>query len=160
MGRAQRIIALVLSILAASASSSGAQPPPPPPPNFPEFVSLLDNAYNSRNLAAYGSLFHTDVKVYVDGKLVASDRAGLLALIQSEFDQQLHVRTLAWAQGTQILAMENVFGCIPDHIDPHVFYHACPEARAVRYDIASDMKIEGVSILRAHSAWNMHVGSN
>ena len=137
-----------------------AQPPPPPPPNFPDFVRLLNDAYNSRNLAAYGRLFHQNVKVYVDGKLIAANRDELLARIKSEFDQSLHVRTLSWAQGSQILAMDEVWGCVPDRIDPKVFYHACPEARAVRYDIADDKKIDVVSILEAKQAWNVHEGIN
>lgn len=166
MRRARWIMAFALSLLMLSTSSLQAQPPAPNPPGFPEFVKLLDDAYTARNLKAYGDLFREDVKVYVDGTLVATDREGLLARIQSEFDQQLRVQTTAWAQGGgQILVLEAVIGCLPDHIDPKVAYHPCPEARAVRYDIEGGWqtkvwKIKSVTILRADEAHFFHVGSN
>lgn len=137
-----------------------AQPAPPPPPGFPEYVRLLDEFYNKRDISAYGSLFREDVKVFVDGSLVASDRALYLKRIQSEFLRNLTVSTLSWAQGSEILAMQSVNGCVPVRPDPLTIYHGCHWALAVRYDLANDHKIASVHILEAQGAWNIHPGSN
>lgn len=145
-----------LSALAVVPTASNAQPPPPPPPGFPDYVRLLSDAYNRRDSAAYGELFQEEVTVYVDGTLVASTRTEYLARIQSEFDANMHTRPLSWAQGSQIMVMEEVTGCIPVNPRPSVVYHGCTQARAVRYDLSGGHKIGAVHILRADRAWNIH----
>ena len=137
-----------------------AQPAPPPPPGFPEYVHLLDEFYNKRDISAYANLFREDVKVFVDGSQVASSRVQYLKRIKAEFERNLTVYTLSWAQGSEILAMQSVNGCVPVQPDPHTVYHGCHWALAVRYDLADDKKIASVHILEAERAWNMHPGSN
>ncbi|WP_267393941.1 MULTISPECIES: hypothetical protein [unclassified Sphingomonas] len=133
-----------------------AQLPPPPPPGFPDYVHLLDDAYNKQDIIAYGNLFREDVRVFVDGLLVASGRPLYLERIKAEFKRNLYVSTLSWAQGSQILTMQSVRGCIPEHPDPNTVYHGCGWAVAVRYDLAGDHKIAAVHILEAEQAWNIH----
>ena len=137
-----------------------AQPAPPPPPGFPEYVRLLDEFYNKRDISAYGNLFREDVKVFVDGSLVASGKISYLKRIQAEFRRNLTVSTLSWAQGSEILAMQSVHGCVPVWPDPHTNYHGCQWALAVRYDLADDHKIASVHILEAEGAWNIHPRPN
>ena len=158
MNRARWLPVLASTILFVFPAVLLAQPPPPPPPGFPDYVHLLDEAYNSRDLKAYANLFRQDVHVYVQGKLVASSRNELIARVRSEFEGNLHLRTLSWAQGGQILTMEEVIGCIPVQPDPNTVYHGCYKARAVRYDLADNHQIEAVYILEANNAWNMHAG--
>ena len=146
-----------LSSLAILPAALVAQPMPLPPPGFPDYVNLLSRAYNDRDLKAYGDLFREDVKVYSDGVPIASDRAAFLVRIESEFQRNLRVRPLSWAQGSQILVMEEIDGCVPSQPDPHTVYHVCSEARSIRYGLADDYRIKDVHILEADRAWNMHV---
>ena len=136
------------------------QPAPPPPPGFPENVRLLDEFYNKRDIAAFGNLFRDDVKVFVDGSLVADGRVIYLKRIEAEFQRNLTISTLSWAQGSEILAMQSVNGCVPVRPDPRTLYHGCHWAFAVRYDLADDNKIASVHILEAERAWNMHPRPN
>lgn len=117
-------------------------------------------ASNKRDIAAYGNMFREDVKVFVDGALVASGRPLYLDRIKTEFKRNLYVSTLSWAQGSQILVMQAVRGCIPEQPEPHTVYHGCGWAIAVRYDLADDHKISEVHILEAERAWNMHSTPN
>lgn len=151
---------LVMSASLVSSTSVFAQPAPPPPPGFRHYVHLLDNSYNKRDIEAYGSLFQDQVRVFVDGSLVASGRASYLIRIRAEFARNLHVSTTSWAQGSQILAMQVVSGCIPEHPDPNTLHHGCGWAMAVRYDLADDGKIASVHILEANQTWNMHPAPN
>ena len=151
-----RTICLLSLIVMLVPATSIAQPPPPPPPGMPDYHTLLQNSYNERRLDAYGDLFAVAVHVYAEGKLVAESRSELLARIKAEFDRNLHLSLLSWAQGNQLLIMEEVMGCIPANPSPNVVYHGCPGARAVRYDLGNDGKIIAVHILDAERAWNMH----
>lgn len=158
----KRLLASAVAIFAGvfSLNAAFAQPAPPPPPGFPDYVHVLDDAYNARNIPAYGDLFREDVRVFVDGSLVASGRASYLQRAQSEFRRNLHVSTFSWAQGSQILAMQAVSGCIPVRPDPNTVYHGCHWVIAVRYDLSDDHKIASVHILEAERAWNMHPTSD
>lgn len=147
--------ALALSAGLCSALSA-AQLPPPPPPGFPHYVQDLQRAFNDRSLDAYARLFDAKVQVFVDGTLVASDRAAYLKRIRSEFARNLVIRSMSWAQGSQILVMDQVIGCIPLKQVHGVYAHPCYQARAVRYDLGNDHKIAAVHILTAENAWNMH----
>ena len=123
---------------------------------MPDYIGLLERSFNERDIAAYASLFTENVTVFVDGSLVASDRASYMKIIQAEFDQNIHISTLSWAQGSQLLVMQMVSGCIPLHPNPGTIYHGCQWAIAARYDLASDGKMASVHILDARQAWNMH----
>jgi hypothetical protein len=155
MLRLSRLISSML-LLAATSGKLLAQPAPPPPPGMPAYVTLLEEAFNGRKLDAYAALFQQDVKVYRNGVLIAADQKSFRDLIRTEFDRNLHVTHLSWAQGNQILVMEQVQGCIPTNINPGVSYHPCYSARAIRYDLANDRLISAVHILDADSAWNIH----
>jgi hypothetical protein len=133
-----------------------AQPAPPPPPGFPDYVRLLDDAYNMRDIAAFGDLFQPDVKVFQDGSLIAADLPSYLKIIKSEFESNLHLLTVSWAQGSQIMVMRKVTGCIPDRPQPNIVHHGCQWTVAVRYDLDEHHKIASVHILTAERAWNMH----
>ncbi|WP_158914456.1 hypothetical protein [Caulobacter sp. S45] len=158
MSRTRWAAAVALPVVLNFSSNAVSQPSPPPPPGFPAYVKLLDDAYNGRHLQAYGEIFRPDVKVYLADTLVSPDRASFLARIQKEFDSNIYLRTLSWAQGSQILVMEEMSGCIPVHPNPRTVYHGCHAARSIRYDLADDHKIEAVHILEADRAWNAHVG--
>jgi hypothetical protein len=148
--------ALAGSAILFAVHGAAAQPAPPPPPGFPDYVSLLDDAYNRRDIVAYENLFQPDVKVFLDGALIASDRPAFLDRVKAEFARNLHISTMAWAQGSQILALQAVQGCIPDRPAPNTVYHGCGWSIAVRYDLAANHKIESVHILEAQRTWNMH----
>lgn len=143
--------------LASTPAVLAAQLPPPPPPGSPNYVQLLEDSYNNRSMKDYGALFAENVTVYVDGKIVAKDREAFLQRVQSEFDRNLHIHSMSWAQGSQVLVMDQVMGCIPLKPSPGAVYHPCYEARATRYDLGDDHKIVAVHMLQADRAWNMHL---
>ena len=136
-----------------------AQLPPPPPPGFPNYVQLLQDSYNNRSLKDYSALFDENVKTYVDGKIVSTDRDSLLKRVKSEFDNNQYVQSMSWAQGSQIIVMDQVTGCIPKKPNAGAVYHPCYKARAVRYDLGDNNKITAVHVLEANRAWNMHPGT-
>ena len=160
MSRILLASALAVSAIMVCVHGAAAQPAPPPPPGFPDYVRLLDDAYNNHDIVAYGDLFRPDVKVFIDGSLVAPDRRSYLTRIQAEFRRNLHVSTMSWAQGSQLLVLQEISGCIPEQPDPRTVYHGCGWAIAVRYDLADDHKIASVHILEAERTWNMHTNSN
>ena len=95
----------------------------------------------------------------MDGKIVSTDRDSLLKRVKSEFDNNQYVQSMSWAQGSQIIVMDQVTGCIPKKPNAGAVYHPCYKARAVRYDLGDNNKITAVHVLEANRAWNMHPGT-
>lgn len=159
MRRINPLFASAMVALSFCSHAAEAQLPPPPPPNFPDYVHLLESAYNSHDVGAYGKLFAPDLKVFKDGSLVASDLAAYLSQIKGEFKRNLHMSVHSWAQGSQLLMFQEMNGCISEASTPQIGGHSCTWSMAVRYDLGNDHKIVSVHILEADGTWNIHPGS-
>lgn len=142
-----------LLILAGSAfATSAIASPPPPPPNFiDDIAKQLLPTQTSTSFGRYAGLFADDLKVTIDGEIIAANKADWMAIELPRLGK-VDRTVYAYAEGRDNIL---VFDRFDDRSDEH-----CPEggtcvfdprqhARAVQYQIGPDHLVHAIRIVQS-----------
>jgi hypothetical protein len=127
-----------------------ASPPPPPPEFIDEIAKQMVATPSVDSFDSYAGLFANNLVVTLDGKRVATTKAGWLGL------ERLHLgkvdrRVVGYAEGRDTILVKDQYD---DRSDAH-----CPESscvfdprysmRAVQYQIGPDHLVHAIRILQS-----------
>ena len=143
--------ALLLFATSSLASATAASPPPPPPSFIDDVARQLVPTQTPATFDRYASLLADDLTVTLDGKRIATSKAGWLAIERSRLGK-INRSVYGYAEGRDNLL---VFDRYDDRSDEH-----CPEAhtcafdpryhaRAVQYELGPDHLVHSIRIMQS-----------
>lgn len=148
-------LGLLVACLALLPSTVLASPPPPPPEYIDSATRVLTVELRAQNFIAYSAVFADDLRVFIDGRQVASDKCSWLGLEKTRLGK-VERRLVGYAEGVDDILIVDEFddrSGLPT--DPGLLFDPRFVTRSARYQFGPDRLVHEIRFVQGGGFWRL-----